>query len=312
MLSRRSDWERQCQQLTNLTAEQLQNAANDLANHKVPTCRDVFALLDCMRTMSEHSPLSQATRLYERRALKGMVQRFGPPAIWVTLNPADLKNPLILEIAGLKFPNQEMSLNSVKRVLAVLTCRDPVASARFFAHMISTFLKCLVKPDRDDMDHPHEGYGAFGDIEEYFGTVEANGCGALHFHGMMWYRGNIDLTRLKQRIQSDTQLQAKVLAFMSSTFREDVDMQLEAPQDFNPHGGVPLYVDTSSIEEFETQFHIDSNTISRRKQMHKHSHTCYKFAQGKNGCRFGAPWPLHPGSIDEDGMLIPAGIVIFT
>jgi hypothetical protein len=48
-------------------------------------------------------PGSFAQKLKLRAEIRGQIIRYGMPAFWVTINPSDLRNPLVLILAGVEF-----------------------------------------------------------------------------------------------------------------------------------------------------------------------------------------------------------------
>ena len=55
---------------------------------------------------------------------------------------------------------------------------DPVACAKFFYITINAFLKYLLGFGTEE--------GIFGEVSAYYGTVEMQGGGTLHFHCIVW------------------------------------------------------------------------------------------------------------------------------
>jgi len=40
--------------------------------------------------------------------MKGVIGRFGMPVFWIMINLLDLRNPLVLILAGVKFPKDSL------------------------------------------------------------------------------------------------------------------------------------------------------------------------------------------------------------
>ena len=60
----------------------------------------------------------------------------GMAAVWFTINPADLKNPLVIRLAGIEVSFDDLS-PEVQRIWCVTVNMNPVAVAQFF-HQICT------------------------------------------------------------------------------------------------------------------------------------------------------------------------------
>ncbi|XP_044720171.1 PIF1-like helicase domain-containing protein [Hirsutella rhossiliensis] len=114
------------------------------------------------------------------------------PAIWITISPNDINNPVKMKLAIHRLHDYE----SAKELLAdlrekydriALSTMDPVSSAIFFHRQISLFFEKYVNTDRESI---------FGKISHYYATVETNERGSLHLHGLLWLDGNMRLPNL--------------------------------------------------------------------------------------------------------------------
>ncbi|KAF5006530.1 hypothetical protein FDECE_7098 [Fusarium decemcellulare] len=92
-----------------------------------------------------------------RRKIKSLIIRYGIPAIWFTLNPNDITNPIKIKLAA--YRNHETgeaeeflrSLDQVyKRVRLAIS--DPLSSAIFFHREISMFFKHYVRIGEDSIN----------------------------------------------------------------------------------------------------------------------------------------------------------------
>ena len=123
-------------------------------------------------------PGTAFARRRSRYEIDAFMLRYGVPHIFFTLNPGDQHSPLLAMLNG--FSVEEANLkNWWDR--AVLASKDPVGSARFFQTIVRAFLKAFVKAG--DLDG-----GVFGAVSTYYGTIEAQGRGALHLHILIWLR----------------------------------------------------------------------------------------------------------------------------
>ncbi|KAM4061662.1 PIF1-like helicase [Hirsutella rhossiliensis] len=114
------------------------------------------------------------------------------PAIWITISPNDINNPVKMKLAIHRLHDYE----SAKELLAdlrekydriALSTMDPVSSAIFFHREISLFFEKYVNTGRESI---------FGKISHYYATVETNERGSLHLHGLLWLDGNMRLPNL--------------------------------------------------------------------------------------------------------------------
>jgi hypothetical protein len=141
------------------------------------------------------------------------------PAIWFTLNPSDLLNPIVCRIAGEEVTNviDIERRNTLRNRVAV---RNPVACARFFKVMMDGFFEKLVRTSSNEK-------GVFGEVDAYIATTETNGRGGLHAHGMLWLKGNLELPNLKERIKGDQELRKYVISYMEEIVQSCVWAELD-------------------------------------------------------------------------------------
>ena len=88
-------------------------------NAKIPP--SVGRLFSNMRLISAYNPESFGRKLAKRHQLFGQIVCFRIPAIWFTINPSDLKNPVVLRVAGVNIhPHMDRSeLNRLRRLHAI-------------------------------------------------------------------------------------------------------------------------------------------------------------------------------------------------
>src|SRR4051794_13026048 len=100
------------------------------------------------------------------------------------LNLNNLTNPACIKLAVYHESDMSMAreiLNDFRTHLrqtmrAKCLNQNPVSAATFFNSQINAFFKHLVRPNE---------MGCFGKISDYFATVETNGRGMLHLHGIL-------------------------------------------------------------------------------------------------------------------------------
>jgi hypothetical protein len=153
-----------------------------------------------------------------RRKIKSLIIRHGVPAIWFTLNPNDITNPVKLRLASYRSRESgeaEAFLRSLdagyKRVRLAIS--DPLSSALFFYREVSMFFQYYVRVG---------GEGVFGRVSQYFGAVETNERGALHLHGLMWLLGNMDLSCVFDGSgeQEQASYRERIIEYVDSVFIE--------------------------------------------------------------------------------------------
>ncbi|PVH91577.1 hypothetical protein DM02DRAFT_663849 [Periconia macrospinosa] len=293
--------------VASLTTERLERARVELEASGKTTDKGVDQLLRSLSLYGYRQPMSRELRLSMRRKIKSPIIRYGIPAIWFTVNPNDITNPVKLRLAayrGRDPAEAEAFLTSLdqayKRVRLAIS--DPLSSAIFFHREISMFFEHYVRVGEDSV---------FGRISQYFGAVETNERGALHLHGLLWLQGNMRLSSILSDVQGEDQAayREQIVQYVDSVFTEDLDQ--EAFVDVRAQRSVTSDISTllRNDEQFAAAFDEEANFCAGATQIHTHSPTCVKYSiqgQGKNRdlCRFKAPWGLvERTSFTEDGAL---------
>jgi hypothetical protein len=83
-----------------LGSARLEMARTQLEGTGKTTDDDVNKLLRSLSLYGHRQPMSREQRLSMRRKIKSLIIRYGIPAIWFTLNPNDITNPIKLKLAA--------------------------------------------------------------------------------------------------------------------------------------------------------------------------------------------------------------------
>jgi hypothetical protein len=201
-----------------LNVERLEKARAELEMSGKTADEGVNQLLRSLSLYGFRQPMSRESRLSLRRKIKSFIIRYGIPAIWFTLNPNDITNPVKLKLAAHRFRDPEKAeafLTSLDMAYkrTKLAVSDPLSSAIFFHREVSMFFEHYVKTGEDSV---------FGRISQYFGAVETNERGALHLHGLLWLQGNMHLSSILKDVQEEDQAtyRDRVIRYVDSVFTE--------------------------------------------------------------------------------------------
>jgi hypothetical protein len=215
---RRSDFPDVERTIQDLTASRLEKARGELEACGKTVDPDVNRLLRNLSLYGYRQPMSRESRLTMRRKIKSLIIRYGIPAIWFTLNPNDITNPIKLKLAAYRTRETggaEEYLRSLDQAYkrARLAISDPLSSAIFFHRKISMFFQYYVMVGKDSV---------FGRVSQYYGAVETNERGALHLHGLLWLQGNMYLSSLLSDVQGEEQAayRQRVTEYVDSVFTE--------------------------------------------------------------------------------------------
>jgi hypothetical protein len=144
--------------------------------------------------------------------------------------------------------------------------------AQYFHTIVNAFFDCFFKSLA-------KGAGIFGTVSSHFGVVESTTRMMMHLHRFAWLTGNFGAANLSKRLVADPDFKDRIIGYIQSIVRETVDLtdgqrygRALAPGSVvfdMPPGMTPT--------EFQSALDKDSNDITARVQMHKHSVTCTKY-----------------------------------
>ncbi|KAJ3455199.1 hypothetical protein MRS44_013799 [Fusarium solani] len=290
-----------------LTADRLAAARAELESSGKTTDDGVKELLRSLSLYGYRQPMSRELRLSMRHKIQALIVRHGVPAIWFTINPNDITNPVKLRLAAYRSRDPEAaeaflrSLDmSFKRMR--LSISDPMSSAIFFHREMTLFFEHYVKVGEESV---------FGRISQYYGAVETNERGALHVHGLLWLHGNAHLSSTLAGIHGEDQAayRERIVQYVDSVFSEDLDQEgfCAVQAERSVASDISFLLDNT--EQFSAAFDEEANFCAGATQIHTHSPTCVKYSLGKKTqkgdlCRFKAPWRLvDKTAFTPDGVL---------
>ena len=161
------------------------------------------------------------SRIKIRSRIWGMCMMKNPPSVWLTINPADTQDPIAQVLTG-----QEIDLDNFNALdmhpSPVAVASDPFASAAFFHHIVNAVLDSLlgIKARRHN-ERKSEEKGILGTVSAYIGTVEAQGRGTLHVHMVLWLKGSVTLSGMKELLMHED-FRNRVKAFIHANVRADL------------------------------------------------------------------------------------------
>ena len=299
LLAKRRKWKSVKDDIACLTVQELQDAAKAMANGETIKNRTILRLLSGLTTIGALVPLSFTQKLIMRSQIKGLIIRFGMPGFWITINPSDLRNPIVLIIAGIEIPGDALPRSNAAIRHAAATS-NPAAVAEFFHHTCKGIFEGLLRS--------HTGQiGILGQVSNHFGVVETNGRGMLHVHALVWLDGNLEFNNLRHRVQYDSDFASRMMQYLDSIIVESISTnndETEAALANVP----PSSRREEPDQEFDIKLTADSHAVARKVQLHSPNHnaTCFKYKQKgqEDTCRFGMPRELVPESYaDEYGVI---------
>ncbi|CAF4428723.1 unnamed protein product, partial [Adineta steineri] len=140
----------------------------------------INTLFKNIRCIGGHVMGSVQKRSSLRTLTHGLTFNHGLFSIFLTINPADIHHPLTMHFAAIYFDIDNILPEDLPPTYkrAEIVASHPVATAKFFYHLISSILTTLIEGGPNG--------GVLGKIKAYFGTNESQGRGSLHLHMVIW------------------------------------------------------------------------------------------------------------------------------
>jgi hypothetical protein len=242
LLAKRKDWGRIQKDLDLLTPERIQAAIKACSNHQISDDPVIKSLLYLLRSVGTYEPHSFGDKLHMRAEMKGVLVLLGMAWIWLTLNPSDLRNPLVLQLAGVSLSNEALP-NATDCLQKVAMTSNPVAVAQFFHYISNAIFRNLLRSDSNEL-------GILGNVSGHYGVVETNGRGMLHLHSLIWLSGNFTFEDLRARVLNDTDFRQRLIAFLESIVINTVEQAL-TDTDILPDHNIPSFPNVQTDENFE-------------------------------------------------------------
>ncbi|KAM5344579.1 hypothetical protein ACJ41O_013114 [Fusarium nematophilum] len=309
----RGSFERLDQVYGGLTADRLKRAQEEMRDTRTTTDADISFLLRELSIFGHAQPLSNETRLLMRRKIQALNIWTGMPAIWITINPNDINNPVKMKLSMHRLHEYD----TAKELLAdlrgrydriALSTMDPVSAAIFFHREISLFFEECVRTGQESI---------FGKISHYYATVETNDRGSLHLHGLLWLEGNMELPSLIDDMAEpeEEEYRAQVVRYLDSVFNECLDEEAGRAVRKERKPIDPIEEIMHDTEALTAAFDNESNYIAYCCQVHSHTYTCIKYSlkglvrdsanqSRRTACRFKAPWKIAESTgFTDDGLL---------
>jgi hypothetical protein len=198
-------------------AQELTAVADDLPDYITKWTNDKYAkpsgtrekrvmrLLDRLKLVARDIKGSAGYKQCRRNKIRALIKTHGTPALFITLNPSDLTNPLVGVLSGMT-PDEWKTKTAYKH--AKFVAKHPGPAAQFSDVMIRSFLDIIARPGQDK--------GLFGRCSTYYGMVEAQGRGTLHCHMLLWIEGNPNPQELCDRMAASPGFQASMFNWIES------------------------------------------------------------------------------------------------
>lgn len=307
----RRDFERDARILHTLSAEKLHAAAGQ-EEHGVPITDPAVKLLQKhVRAAAGRVMGSDYSRYKIRSQIWSTCIEFGPPYLWITVNPSDDHDPIVQVFAGNEINMDDFIAHAgpglAKRQHTVAD--DPYAAAKFFHFIIPTMLRTLFGIEATSQQ-VHSTPGVFGELTAYIGSVESQGRGTLHLHMMLWLKHAPSTIQISEMLK-DESFRQKVRNFMRANLRayvpglESKEAAAQIPFDKEVAYCRPPNPNSSS---YASDLVDHEQRLARVEQVHscRPVRCLIKRKDGRTVCKRNAPFPLaEEDTVGEDGSWCP-------
>jgi hypothetical protein len=215
----RRNFEHDARILSMITAEKLEQAREEEAKSQPISDPAVRLLRQHVHATVGHVTGSDQKRCQLRSQIWSTSISKGPPALWITINPCDLHDPIAQIFAGehIDLDNFFATAGPDKDKRTQNIAADPFAAAKFFHFMIHTILETLLGIEVSSFQ-VKSFMGILGRVAAYFGTVESQGRGTLHLHLLIWLMNAPSADELVALLKTEA-FQLHVIAYICANLQ---------------------------------------------------------------------------------------------
>jgi hypothetical protein len=312
---KRSEFTRQINLISTLTPNDFKKASQEEAQRIRFSNPAVQALRNQLAAVRTRVKGTDESRQHVRSKIWGTNLISNPPTLWITINPADTQDPIAQVFAGAEidldnFCNTD-GPNSVERARNV--AEDPYSSAKYFHFIVKCVLEILFGIRKSTNGRIDRKEGICGKIQNYVGTVEAQGRGTLHLHMLLWLSDAPNAKDMKAALKSE-QFRNKLVSFIKTSIRASLgEMTHEEITGMAKTPGVsysrPSDPRTASINEGDE----NEKKLVRALQYHKCSlAACLQIIKGQMICKRRAPFKMsNTDWVKENGEWGPKRLCAF-
>ncbi|CAF4098595.1 unnamed protein product, partial [Adineta steineri] len=275
----------EAQTINTITTDELQKVLTQTANgrHSFQYNSRINTLLKNIRCIGGHVMGSVQKRSSLKTLIHGLIFNHGLFSIFLTINPADIHHPLTMHFAGIDFDIDNILPEDLPPTYkrAEIVASHPVATAKFFNHLISSILTTLIEGGPNG--------GVLGKIKAYFGTVESQGRGSLHLHMVIWLDHDLTPVCMKNNVQ-DEAFKERLISYLEDIIKEDLDLFRES-NDTGLNESDVREINTTNVlaacrltpkpstKNFDQIFREDAGELAEQNNKHRHTRTCYKYGE---------------------------------
>ena len=255
--------------------------------------RKVLELMKEVKLISANVPGSAASRLTMRNEIRANILSLGVPSFYITVNPADVYNPIVKYLSGHDIDIDNLMSHEVPTYWeqAKAVARNPCVAAEFFDMYLNAFFSAILRHDpKQRSTEP----GVVGVVKAYYGCVEAQGRGSLHCHMVVWVHGGLTSDEIREKAMADDDWKDRLIDFLDETICNVIPADPDpgfSVQSCQHHAcsvrGVSMDLDPALESTLKARVK-DLRNVIQECQSHSHTSTCYKYCKPgePRECRF--------------------------
>ena len=290
----RRDFDTVARRFNGVTTDEIEAVSERMSKNEFTTAytegeRITLQLMKEVNNINTRVAGTSASHIAMRNEIRGLMIAHGMPSLFLTINPADVYNPLVQLLAGESIDIDALLPEEIPNYWdqSILIAHNPVLAAEFFNTIMTTFIKCLLA-------YVGEGnwqIGTFSVTKAYYGCVEAQGRGTLHCHMLIWLEGGLGPNALRDRLSTDPLFQTRLISYIKQTICTSAPAPI-TPIDHLQRTYHPRTVrrpqkhPNETYDNYERRLADDFHLLVEQCQRHKHTHTCYKYDPTRTHCRF--------------------------
>lgn len=253
--------------------------------------REVVKLMNSVKLVTRHVPGSAASRFAYRNEIRALEMEKGPPTFFITINPADIYNPLVKFLTDEDFDMEHISSDNFPDFWEQtgIIARNGSVGSEFFHIYFNAFFRTILRYSRTEKSESVLGW-----VDAFYFCSEAQGRGSLHGHGLVWSLNALHYKALCETMLKDPSFSSRFFDVMNDTIVNSVpvDPVLDATTGASAsvHPCSTRGVELNTVNDLNSPERLaDLANLVERCQRHQHTATCYKYWKGPphpKECRF--------------------------
>ena len=219
-MTEKNSFDSVAERLVNIDPEVLKGISRRMVNGEkiYPDTDQEKACFDILKDVDHvggHVNGSITNKHYMRNEIWSLTCFKGAPSWYITLSPTDNKHPICLYFAD-KDTTFNPSIRSSDERLRLIS-DNPVAGARFFHFMVSSFIEHVLGIRENPRNGIRRNNGLFGRTSAYYGTVEQQGQLTLHLHMVLWIINSLTPQEIRDKIMDEeSAFQKSIVEYLES------------------------------------------------------------------------------------------------